>query len=165
LPRDALFLDVSKTARLHRIGHETRKSPHMTDASNSTSNTALVDLSQLAAQLEQFADERDWAQFHSPKNLVMALTGEVGELNEIFQWMPEETSKAAGRDPQTARAVQDEIADVLLYLVRLSSVLGVDLNAAVQQKLKANALRYPANKVRGSSKKHSRPEAGESGKD
>ncbi|WP_285414679.1 nucleotide pyrophosphohydrolase [Variovorax sp. efr-133-TYG-130] len=137
----------------------------MTDASNSTSNTALVDLSQLAAQLEQFADERDWAQFHSPKNLVMALTGEVGELNEIFQWMPEEASKAAGRDPQTARAVQDEIADVLLYLVRLSSVLGVDLNAAVQQKLKANALRYPANKVRGSSKKHSRPEAGESGKD
>ncbi|MBN8757275.1 MULTISPECIES: nucleotide pyrophosphohydrolase [Variovorax] len=137
----------------------------MTDASNSTSNTALVDLSQLAAHLEQFADERDWAQFHSPKNLVMALTGEVGELNEIFQWMPEEASKAAGQDPQTARAVQDEIADVLLYLVRLSSVLGVDLNAAVQQKLKANALRYPADKVRGSSKKHSRPEAGESGKD
>ena len=137
----------------------------MTDASNSTSNTALVDLSQLAAHLEQFADERDWAQFHSPKNLVMALTGEVGELNEIFQWMPEEASKADGQDPQTARAVQDEIADVLLYLVRLSSVLGVDLNAAVQQKLKANALRYPADKVRGSSKKHSRPEAGESGKD
>ena len=137
----------------------------MTDASNSTSNTALVDLSQLAAHLEQFADERDWAPFHSPKHLVMALTGEVGELNEIFQWMPEEASKAAGQDPQTARAVQDEIADVLLYLVRLSSVLGVDLNAAVQQKLKANALRYPADKVRGSSKKHSRPEAGESGKD
>ncbi len=137
----------------------------MTDASKATARTALVDFSQLSARLEQFAVERDWAQFHTPKNLVMALTGEVGELNEIFQWMPEEASKTAGQDPQTAQAVQDELADVLLYLVRLSSVLGVDLDAAVRQKLKANALRYPADKVRGSSKKHSRPEAGESGKD
>ena len=137
----------------------------MTDATDTTSGTALVDLAQLAARLEQFADERDWAQFHSPKNLVMALTGEVGELNEIFQWMSEQASTEAGRNPQTAQAVKDELADVLLYLVRLSSVLGVDLNAAVQQKLKANALRYPADKVRGSSKKHNPQEAGESGKD
>ena len=137
----------------------------MTDATDTTSGTALVDLAQLAVRLEQFADERDWAQFHSPKNLVMALTGEVGELSEIFQWMPEEASKEAGRDPQTAKAVQDELADVLLYLVRLSSVLGVDLDAAVQQKLKDNAMRYPADKVRGSSKKHSQPDAGESAKD
>jgi len=125
----------------------------------------LIDVTRLADQLEQFASDRDWSKFHSPKNLVMALTGEVGELNEIFQWMPEEASKGAGRDPQTAQAVQEELADVLLYLVRLSSVLGVDLDAAVQQKLKANALRYPADKVRGSSKKHSQPEAGESEKD
>lgn len=128
-------------------------------------SSPLIDVSRLVDQLEQFATERDWAQFHSPKNLVMALTGEVGELNEIFQWMPEEASKEAGRNPQTAQAVKDELADVLLYLVRLSSVLGVDLDAAVQQKLKANALRYPADKVRGSSQKHSRSEAGESGKD
>jgi len=137
----------------------------MTDAADATSGTALVDLAQLAARLEQFADERDWAQFHSPKNLVMALTGEVGELSEIFQWMPEEASKDAGRDPQTAKAVQDELADILLYLVRLSSVLGVDLDAAVQQKLKDNAVRYPADKVRGSSKKHNQPHAGKSVKD
>lgn len=137
----------------------------MTDAADATSGTALVDLAQLAARLEQFADERDWAQFHSPKNLVMALTGEVGELNEIFQWMSEAASKDAGRDAQTARAVQDELADVLLYLVRLSSVLGIDLDAAVQQKLKDNAMRYPADKVRGSSKKRGQPEADESGKD
>lgn len=127
----------------------------MTDAADAPSRNALVDVAPLAARLEQFAVERDWAQFHSPKNLVMALTGELGELNEIFQWMPEEASRGAGRDPQTAQAVQDELADILLYLVRLSSVLGVDLNTAVQQKLKANALRYPADKVRGSSKKHS----------
>jgi NTP pyrophosphatase (non-canonical NTP hydrolase) len=137
----------------------------MTDLTDAALGVTLVDVAPLAARLEQFAVERDWAQFHSPKNLVMALTGEVGELNEIFQWMPEEASKEAGRDPQTAQAVQEELADVLLYLVRLSSVLGVDLDAAVQQKLKAHALRYPADKVRGSSKKHSQPEAGESGKD
>ncbi|WGT66603.1 nucleotide pyrophosphohydrolase [Variovorax paradoxus] len=122
-------------------------------------------MTRLAAKLEQFATERDWTQFHSPKNLVMALTGEVGELNEIFQWMSEEASKEAGRDAQTAKAIQDELADVLLYLVRLSSVLDVDLNAAVQQKLEANAKRYPADKVRGSSKKHGQPESGGSGKD
>lgn len=137
----------------------------MTEESSSGQDSLLVDVTRLAAKLDQFATDRDWAQFHSPKNLVMALTGEVGELNEIFQWMSEAASKEAGRDAQTAKAVQDELADVLLYLVRLSSVLGVDLDAAVQQKLKDNAMRYPADKVRGSSKKHSQPEAGESGKD
>ena len=137
----------------------------MTEGSRSGQDALLVDVTRLAAKLDQFATERDWAQFHSPKNLVMALTGEVGELNEIFQSMSEAASKEAGRDAQTAKAVQDELADVLLYLVRLSSVLGVDLDAAVQQKLKDNAMRYPADKVRGSSKKHSQPEAGESGKD
>lgn len=137
----------------------------MTEEGRSGQDALLVDVTRLAAKLDRFATERDWAQFHSPKNLVMALTGEVGELNEIFQWMSEAASKEAGRDAQTAKAVQDELADVLLYLVRLSSVLGVDLDAAVQQKLKDNATRYPADKVRGSSKKHSQPEAGESGKD
>ncbi|MDQ0073608.1 NTP pyrophosphatase (non-canonical NTP hydrolase) [Variovorax boronicumulans] len=137
----------------------------MTEEGSSGQGALLVDVTRLAAKLDQFATERDWAQFHSPKNLVMALTGEVGELNEIFQWMSEAASKEAGRDSQTAKAVQDELADVLLYLVRLSSVLGVDLDAAVRQKLKDNAMRYPADKVRGSSKKHSQSEAGESGKD
>ena len=136
----------------------------MSEERSAMRDAPLVDVARLAAKLEQFATDRDWVQFHSPKNLVMALTGEVGELTEIFQWMSEEASKEAGRDAQTAKAVQDELADVLLYLVRLSSVLGVDLNAAVQQKLRANAMRYPADKVRGSSKKHSQPEAGESGK-
>jgi len=137
----------------------------VTEEARAGQSAPLVDVTRLAEELEQFATDRDWTQFHSPKNLVMALTGEVGELNEIFQWMSEEASKEAGRDAQTAKAIQDELADVLLYLVRLSSVLDVDLNAAVQQKLEANAKRYPADKVRGSSKKHGQPEAGESGKD
>lgn len=77
---------------------------------NASPPSSLVDVGQLAAALERFAAERNWAQFHSPKNLVMALTGEVGELSEIFQWMDEEQSKDAARHPDTAQAVQDELA-------------------------------------------------------
>ena len=104
----------------------------------------LLNVSALEAALQRFADERDWQQYHSPKNLAMALTGEVGELVEIFQWVTEEQSKSVASDPKTARPVRDEIADVLLFLVRLSSVLGVDLNEAVTHKLASNAQKYPA---------------------
>lgn len=114
----------------------------------------LVDVQGLAQALAEFARERDWDQFHSPKNLVMALTGEVGELSEVFQWMTEEASTSAATDPKTAQAVRDEMADVLLYLVRLADVLGVDLNEAAQAKLRTNATKYPADKARGSSAKY-----------
>lgn len=109
-----------------------------------TTTSRLIDISALEAALQTFADERDWNQYHSPKNLAMALTGEVGELVEIFQWLTEQQSKDVAREPKTAQAVRDELADVLLYLVRLSSVLGVDLNEAVTTKLVANAAKYPA---------------------
>lgn len=121
---------------------------------NASPPSSLVDVGQLAAALERFAAERNWAQFHSPKNLAMALTGEVGELSEIFQWMDEEQSKDAARHPDTAQAVQDELADVLMYLVRLASVLGVDLDAAARQKLEQNNRKYPVEKARNSSKKY-----------
>ncbi|WP_407595919.1 nucleotide pyrophosphohydrolase [Pseudomonas aeruginosa] len=121
---------------------------------NASPPSSLVDAGQLAAALERFAAERNWAQFHSPKNLVMALTGEVGELSEIFQWMDEEQSKDAARHPDTAQAVQDELADVLMYLVRLASVLGVDLDVAARQKLEQNNRKYPVEKARNSSKKY-----------
>nr|WP_243898166.1 nucleotide pyrophosphohydrolase [Pseudomonas aeruginosa] len=121
---------------------------------NTSPPSSLVDVGQLAAALERFAAERNWAQFHSPKNLVMALTGEVGELSEIFQWMDEEQSKDAARHPDTAQAVQDELADVLMYLVRLASVLGVDLDVAARQKLEQNNRKYPVEKARNSSKKY-----------
>jgi dCTP diphosphatase len=104
----------------------------------------LIEISRLEAVLKEFADDRDWNQYHSPKNLAMALTGEVGELVEIFQWLTEEQSREAARDPGTAEAVRNELADVLLFLVRLSSVLGVDLNDAVERKLQQNAEKYPA---------------------
>lgn len=110
----------------------------------------LIDVASLEAALQKFADDRDWSQYHSPKNLAMALTGEVGELVEIFQWLTEAQSKGVARDPNTAQAVRDELADVFIYLVRLSSVLGVDLNAAVVAKLAANARRYPAGESNSS---------------
>ena len=113
----------------------------------------MIDLSCLEKALALFSKERDWDQFHTPKNLVMALTGEVGELNEIFQWMSDGEAREAARAPATAEHVGEELADVLLYLVRLSSVLGVNLNDAVVDKLAKNALKYPVEKVRGSSQK------------
>ncbi|WP_390895882.1 nucleotide pyrophosphohydrolase [Pseudomonas citronellolis] len=113
-----------------------------------------MDIARLAEALERFANDRNWAQFHSPKNLAMALSGEVGELNEIFQWMTEDASREAARNPETAQAVRDELADVLMYVVRLASVLGVDLDAATQQKLKVNNEKYPVEKAWNTSKKY-----------
>jgi NTP pyrophosphatase (non-canonical NTP hydrolase) len=114
----------------------------------------LVDVHALSLELKKFADDREWEKFHTPKNLVMALTGEVGELNEIFQWLNDSESKLVSSDPKTAQSVRHEIADVFLYLVRLSDILGIDLNDAVTEKIKANAIKYPAESVRGSAKKY-----------
>ena len=123
-------------------------------ASTVAPQARLVDVRGLARAVEEFATERDWTQFHTPKNLAMALTGELGELVEIFQWMSPEQSSRAGSDPETAQALRDELADVLIYLVRLAEVLGVDLDDAVRAKLARNALKYPADKVRGSHRKY-----------
>ena len=104
----------------------------------------LLDVAPLAAALQAFADERDWNRFHSPKNLAMALTGEVGELVELFQWSTEAESRALSRDPATRTALEDELADVQIYLVRLASVLDIDMDAAVRAKLAKNREKYPA---------------------
>lgn len=117
-------------------------------------NKTLIDVDGATQALRQFADDRNWRQFHSPKNLVMALSGEVGELTEIFQWMTEADSHGAAAAPQTAQAVSDELADVALYLIRLADVLGVDLNAAIASKLVTNAAKYPVDAARGVSTKY-----------
>ena len=114
----------------------------------------LINVSRLESLLQSFAEERNWQQFHTPKNLIMALTGEVGELAEIFQWLSDDETKVILQNPKKAQAVQDELADVMLYLVRLSNVLGVDLNSAVIHKLKTNAEKYPPEKVFGSNAKY-----------
>lgn len=118
----------------------------------------LVDVSALTEALRAFADERDWGQFHSPKNLAMALTGEVGELVEIFQWMTEAESRLAADVPEREQAIAAEMADVLFYLVRMADILNIDLNAAAKSKLALNARKYPADLSRGSSQKRPAPE-------
>lgn len=115
----------------------------------------------LTAALRRFADERDWAQFHTPKNLVMALVGEAGELVEHFQWLTPEQSFEVVADDSGSERVSEELADVLIYLVRLADVLGIDLIAAANRKLAANAKRYPSERFRGSAAKA--PHLAESG--
>lgn len=109
-------------------------------------------LRDLAVQLERFAQEREWQQFHSPKNLASALVVEGGELLEHFQWLTEIQSRELSSEK--LNAIGAEIADVLLYLVQLSSSLGIDPIAAAQEKLRVNALKYPVSKARGNSKKY-----------
>lgn len=111
-----------------------------------------TDFDQLKKQLRQFADERDWDQFHSPKNLSMALIAEVAELVEHFQWLTEEQSR--NLSPEKLAEVELELADIQIYLIRLADKLQLDLMSAVEKKLALNAQKYPADKVRGSSKKY-----------
>ena len=108
-------------------------------------------LRDLAARLDRFAQERDWAQFHSPKNLASALIVEAAELLEHFQWATEARSRAL--PPDELAAVGAEIADVLLYLVQLASALGIDPIAAANEKIQVNERKYPADRCRGSSRK------------
>ena len=107
----------------------------------------------LQGHLRQFAEQRDWDQFHSPKNLAMALTAEVGELLEHFQWLTEPQSAAL--PPEKLAKVADEFADVQIYLARLADKLQISIGEAVQQKVALNEQKYPADKVRGSAKKYS----------
>jgi dCTP diphosphatase len=112
-------------------------------------------LDELATRLAEFARDRDWDQFHAPKNLVMALAGEVGELLEHFQWLSEPQSADLPADVRDAVAL--EMADVLLYLVRLADRLQVDLGAAALRKIELNGLKYPIEKFRGSARKYDDP--------
>jgi dCTP diphosphatase len=112
----------------------------------------MQDLNQLQAYLRQFAKDRDWDQFHSPKNLTMALSVEISELLENFQWLTEEQSYTL--DQQQRAAVVDEIADVQMYLARLADKLDINIGEAIEQKINKNEAKYPAELVKGSSKKY-----------
>ena len=117
-----------------------------------TSKSGIVSLEALRDRLRDFARERDWDQFHTPKNLSMALIAEAAELVEHFQWLTERESGAL--PPEKSAAVADELADVLLYLVRIADKLGVDLLAAAAAKLDRNESKYPAQRVKGSARKY-----------
>ena len=101
----------------------------------------MTELDKLRDRLRDFAAERDWDQFHSPKNLAMALSAEAGELVETFQWLTEAQSFAVMDDPASAQGVRDELADIMLYALRLADILGIDLESALRAKMAKNAQR------------------------
>ncbi len=110
-------------------------------------------LAGLRDALRRFAAARDWQQFHTPKNLAMALAVEAAELLEHFQWLT--AAQSAHLDARRKRAVADEIADVLLYLIRLADVLDIDALAAARRKMRANARKYPVRRAKGNARKYS----------
>jgi len=111
----------------------------------------MMDIEELKQRLRVFAAERDWEQFHAPKNLAMALIVEAAELVEHFQWLTEVQSR--NLSPGQREPVAQELADVLIYLVRLADQLGIDLLEAAERKIEINARKYPADRVRGSAAK------------
>ena len=112
-----------------------------------------VNIEKLQARLAEFAKERDWEQFHSPKNLSMALAGEVGELLEIFQWLSEEQSQRSALTDKQLAAATEELADILIYALRLADRLDINLEEAISKKIDKNALRYTVEASRGNSAK------------
>jgi NTP pyrophosphatase (non-canonical NTP hydrolase) len=107
---------------------------------------------ELAKELQRFADEREWEQFHTPKNLAMALSVEASELLEIFQWLTPEQSRSLS--PAARQRVSEEVGDVLNYLIRMCDLLELDPFECAWKKLELNRVKYPAEKVRGSAAKY-----------
>ena len=114
-----------------------------------------MDIKEIQDKLAKFAEERDWDQFHSPKNLVMALTSEVGELNELLQWLTEEQSSMKD-DIGKVEEIRKEIADIFIYLLRLADKLDIDIEEAVREKIEINAKKYPIDLAKGNATKYNR---------
>ena len=112
----------------------------------------MSDLDKIKLRLREFAEARDWDQFHSPKNLSMALSAEVAEIVEHFQWLTEEQSKSLSADKLSE--VEEELADTLIYLVRLADKLDIDLLSAANNKIEINEQKYPVDKAKGNAKKY-----------
>jgi dCTP diphosphatase len=109
----------------------------------------VSDLIRLRDAMRQFSEDRDWTQFHDPKSLVLALTGEVGELAELFQWLPAGAATSLASEEPLRPRVGEEMADVLLYLVRLADVLDIDLAEVARQKLEGSVERFPVERYHG----------------
>jgi dCTP diphosphatase len=117
-------------------------------------DSGSLDISALQVRLHEFANARDWEQFHSPKNLAMALAGEAGELLEIFQWLSE--AQSGDLDGEDRDRVAEEMADIQIYLLRLADVLALSLPAAVEGKIADNERKYPIGESKGNATKYSR---------
>lgn len=117
-------------------------------------NDSATTLAELKTRVLAFVRERDWEQFHSPKNLSMALAAESGELMEHFLWATPDQSSAIARDPAKRAKIADELADVVIYALEFANMTGIDVAAAIEAKMAANAKKYPVEKARGRSDKY-----------
>ena len=113
-----------------------------------------MDIKEIHRRLAEFARARDWDQFHSPKNLSMALAAEAGELLEIFRWLTEQESKEISNSRETIAAAKEEIADIFIFLARLADKLGIDIEKAVLEKIAVNEEKYPVAKCKGKHTKY-----------
>lgn len=115
---------------------------------------AATRVAELKERILAFAQERDWTQFHTPKNLSMALAAEAGELMEHFLWADQAGQQAVLARPDKRAKIQDELADVIIYALEFANMTGIDVATAVTSKMQTNALKYPADKARGRSEKY-----------
>ena len=113
-----------------------------------------MDLEKIKQRIQKFSDDRDWNSHHNPKNLVMALTGEVGELNEIFQWLDFDDS--TNLPEPILEHTKEEVADIAIYLLRLCMKLDIDLEEAIHHKMSKNEIKYPIQSSKGDQKKYSK---------
>lgn len=112
-----------------------------------------MSLDELRREIAQFADDREWNQFHIPRSLVLALMAEVGELSEVMQWTPDSELNVHWVK-ENSSALSEEVADVFIYLLRLADILGIDIEEAARSKIRENARKYPVDKSRGKSAKY-----------
>ncbi|WP_309385413.1 nucleotide pyrophosphohydrolase [Cerasicoccus frondis] len=117
-----------------------------------TDSTATV--STIKQRVSAFAEERDWLQFHSPKNLSMALAAEAGELMEHFLWTDSAASHERASDAKRRADIEDELADIVIYALEFANVTGIDLASAIEAKMAQNAAKYPVEKAKGRSDKY-----------
>jgi dCTP diphosphatase len=115
-----------------------------------------MNLEEIRRRLAEFASERNWDQFHTPKNLSMALSAEAAELLEIFQWLTDEQSKQIVNNEKEMALVKQEIADVFIYLIRLADKLGVDVEKAVMEKIEQNEKKYPIESAKDNATKYNK---------
>jgi len=117
-------------------------------------NDAATTFAELKSRVLAFALERDWEQFHAPKNLSMALAAEAGELMEHFLWATPEASRTIANDPAKRQKIEEELADVVIYALEFANMTGIDVAAVIETKMAANAKKYPVEKARGRSEKY-----------
>ena len=115
---------------------------------------AETTVAELRQRVLAFVHERDWEQFHSPKNLSMALAAESGELMEHFLWATPEASRTIANDPAKRQKIEEELADVVIYALEFANMTGIDVAAVIETKMAANAKKYPVEKARGRSEKY-----------